>query len=126
MGKPGDIIIGAGISGLSCAHVIKDCVVLEKMPYLGGLCNTIQFNDFRFDLGGHRFFTPDPKMEKLVKDLLGGKLIESEKKSRIYKDGKFMDYPLRLSIIFQLDPLGMALSFFTYIYRKFKPIKGAL
>ena len=118
-----NIIVGAGLAGLSCASVLKDCLVLEKESVIGGLSRTLEFRDFRFDLGGHRFFTQDRYVDKFVRDLFRDELIEVNRKSRIYRNGKFIEYPLQVSVIFQLNPFGVATALFTYLYRKIKPLK---
>lgn len=119
-----NIIIGAGLSGLSCGWVLKDkCIILEKQPCIGGLAATKELPGFKFDLGGHRLFTCNPSIVEFVRDLLPGEILEAYRKSKIYKDGKFIYYPLRVSVVFQLNPLEIALSFFSYIYRKIKPLK---
>lgn len=119
-----NIIIGAGLSGLSCGYILKDkCVVLEKEPYIGGLATTKQFYNFKFDLGGHRFFTHNNSIEKFFRELLHGEIFKTNRKSKIYRNGRFIDYPLRVSILLQLNPLEIALSFLTYIFRKIKPLK---
>lgn len=119
-----NIIIGAGLSGLSCGWVLRDkCIIFEKEPDVGGLAATKQFQNFRFDLGGHRFFSYDPSIEKFFRDLLGGEILETRRKSKIYRNGKFIDYPLRISIVLQLNLAEITLSFLTYIFRKIKSLK---
>ena len=123
MQKYNNIVIGAGISGLSCASVLKDCVVLEKENFIGGLSSTIQFKDFKFDLGGHRFFTNNKSMDVFFKNLLKDEIIETFRKSQIYKNGKLIDYPLRVSIIFKLSPFEIMLAVTSLIYRKINPLR---
>jgi protoporphyrinogen oxidase len=123
MSQSKNIIIGAGISGLSCAYALRDCLVLEKEPYIGGLCRTVEFNDFRFDLGGHRFFTNNLSVNTFFNRLLGQEIIETPRKSKIFKDGKLIDYPLRISTAFQLNPFDTTLSLSSYFYRKLRPLK---
>lgn len=125
MSKPENIIIGAGISGLSCASVLKNCLVLEKEPFIGGLCRTVEFHGFRFDLGGHRLFSPDKKIEEEFKRLLKGDITEFKRKSKIWKNGRFIDYPLQTSVIFDLAPWQTVLSLVTYLYRKAFRLKGS-
>ncbi|MDP2943688.1 MAG: FAD-dependent oxidoreductase [Candidatus Omnitrophota bacterium] len=124
MSQSNNIIIGAGISGLSCAYALKDCLVLEKEHEIGGLCRTIEYKGFRFDLGGHRLFSPNQKIENTFKELLKGEIIEFKRKSKIWKNQKFIDYPLQTSVIFNIAPWHTALSLLTYLYRKISPLKG--
>lgn len=121
--KDKDLIIGAGISGLSCAWVLKDrCIVLEKDATIGGLAKTKKFNAFRSDLGGHRFFTKNVNIENFVQDLIKGDLLKIQRKSKIYRNKKFIDYPLKASVALYLNPLDVLISFFTYLLRRIKPL----
>ncbi len=56
----GVCILGAGISGLSSAQILMergvDVVVVEQNGKVGGLAKTYSAGEFKFDLGGHRFF----------------------------------------------------------------------
>ncbi len=124
MSETKNIIIGAGISGLSCAYVLKDCLVLEKEPHMGGLCRTIDFKGLRFDLGGHRIFSASRNIENTFKKLLKNEIVEFKRKSKIWQKGRFIDYPLQTSVIFDIPPWQTAYSFFTYLYRRIFPLKG--
>lgn len=98
-GKNGIIVIGGGLTGLSAGYVLTRAGlkvrVLERDSVVGGLSRTVFHNGFRFDLGGHRFFTKDDRINSLVRELMGGELISVPRKSKIYMQGKYFDYPLR-------------------------------
>ena len=91
-------ILGAGLTGLTAAYVLQrnkvSVQVLEADSVLGGASRTVRYDGFRFDLGGHRFYTKNQRVLGLVRELLGDELITVERVSRIYLDGKFVDYPL--------------------------------
>jgi protoporphyrinogen oxidase len=94
------VVIGAGPAGLSAAHELVragHCVtVLERDPdYVGGIARTVRYKQWRFDLGGHRFFSKNPEIGAWWKDRLGGELIRVKRSSRILYQGRFFDYPLR-------------------------------
>lgn len=93
------IIMGGGLTGLSAGCVLSragHCVrVFEHDIGVGGLSKTIVHNGFRFDLGGHRFFTKDPKINAFVEDLISDELILVGRSSKIYLRKKFFDYPLK-------------------------------
>jgi protoporphyrinogen oxidase len=100
------ICIGAGPAGLSAAlHLSRagaQVTVLERdAEYVGGLSRTEKYRNFRFDVGGHRFFSRSREIEALWDELLGDELLIRQRKSRIFYQGKLFDYPLRA-----LDALG--------------------
>lgn len=106
-GKNETIILGGGLAGLSAGYVLTKAVVgvkvFESDPGVGGLSKTIIHNGFRFDLGGHRFFTKNRELNNFVKELMGKELISVPRKSKIYMRGKYFDYPLKpLNAIFGL------------------------
>lgn len=100
MAKPRSaLILGGGLTGLTCADELTKAGVrvtlLEKQPVLGGLARNVEFGGGCFDLGGHRFFTGDRAMLDWLFDLLGDRLLEVPRRSRIRLAGRYFDYPLR-------------------------------
>ena len=95
----GTIILGGGLTGLSAGYVLSraglSVKVFESDSSVGGLSRTVVKGGFRFDLGGHRFFTMDIRIERFVKDLMDGELISVDRTSKIYLRKKFFDYPLK-------------------------------
>ncbi len=92
------VILGAGLAGLSAGYRLakagRQPLLIEAGSTVGGLARTVQYRDFRFDLGGHRFLTEEPEIENLVRELIGENLLEVPRKSQIYMRGKYIDYPL--------------------------------
>jgi len=96
------VVIGAGPAGLTGAYELQRLgdefkpVVLEASNLVGGIARTESHNGFRFDIGGHRFFTKIKEVEKVWYDICGDEFITVPRQSRIYYQGKFYDYPLKI------------------------------
>jgi len=92
------VILGAGLAGLSAGLVLSragaDIAILEKDRQTGGLARTVEDQGFRFDLGGHRFFTGNERVEHLVRDVLDGEILDVVRSSKILLQGRYFDYPL--------------------------------
>ena len=92
-------MLGAGPAGLTAAYVLagrgERGAVFEADGAVGGLAKTVELGGYRFDLGGHRFFTKLRPVERLWEDLLGDELLTRPRLSRIYYRGKFFSYPLK-------------------------------
>src|SRR5262249_20140355 len=56
---------------------------------------TDQYKGYRFDIGGHRFFSKSDEVNRIWRDILGDELLTRPRLSRIYYDGKFFHYPLK-------------------------------
>jgi protoporphyrinogen oxidase len=99
MPSPEVVIIGAGPAGLTAAYELSKAgvpsTVLEKDTVVGGIARTVNYKGYRFDIGGHRFFTKVTLVNQLWKEVLGNDLIRRSRLSRIYYHGKFFYYPLR-------------------------------
>ena len=93
------LILGGGLTGLSAGYILTKAglkvAVFEHDSTVGGVSKTIEHNGFRFDLGGHRFFTKVAQINAFVKDLMGSELIMVPRKSKIFMRGKYFDYPLK-------------------------------
>ncbi len=97
---PRPVIIGAGPAGLTAAHEFLRHgvrpVVLESDDIVGGISRTVERDGWRFDIGGHRFFTKVPPVRDLWHELLGpDEMLTRPRLSRIHYQGRFYDYPLR-------------------------------
>ena len=94
------VIIGAGPAGLTAAYLLSKkglrVTVIEKDPkYVGGISRTVEHEGFRFDIGGHRFFSKSQEVVDLWNEILPDDFIQRPRMSRIYYEGKFYSYPLR-------------------------------
>jgi protoporphyrinogen oxidase len=112
-------VLGAGPAGLTAAYRLVQrnlpVVVFEAGEEVGGLARTVVRDGYRFDLGGHRFFTKSAEVEELWEELLGPDLLVRPRLSRIYWRGRFVDYPLRPADVFaKVGPLELARSLASY------------
>jgi protoporphyrinogen oxidase len=94
------VVIGAGPAGLTAAYELTKLglhsVVLEADTSVGGLARTVEHRGYRFDIGGHRFFSKNPLVTRLWQEILGADFLERPRLSRIYYRGHFFDYPLKV------------------------------
>ena len=95
------VVIGAGPAGLTAAYELQrnghKCVVLEADDVVGGISRTVERDGWRFDIGGHRFFTKVPRVEAFWHEILSGdQFMMRPRMSRIFYKKKFFDYPLKI------------------------------
>ena len=115
----GTAVLGAGPAGLTAAYVLSlrgiPGVVYEADGLVGGIAKTVEYNGYRFDLGGHRFFTKFGQIQKLWEDVLGDELLLRPRLSRIYYEGKYFAYPLQArDVVGRLGLLESALCSLSY------------
>jgi protoporphyrinogen oxidase len=94
------VVIGAGPAGLTAAYQLvkrgEPVLVIEADDIVGGISRTVERDGWRFDLGGHRFFTKVQAVENLWHEILPDEdFLMRPRMSRIYYDGKYYDYPLK-------------------------------
>jgi protoporphyrinogen oxidase len=99
---PDVVIIGAGPAGLTAAYELArhghTSTVLEGTDQVGGISRTVERDGWRFDIGGHRFFTKVPRVEAFWHEVLPDEdFLMRPRMSRIFYDGKYYDYPLKAS-----------------------------
>ncbi len=63
------VVIGAGPAGLTAAYElakrgVTDVTILEADDIVGGISRTVERDGWRFDIGGHRFFTKVPRWRR--------------------------------------------------------------
>ena len=123
------VIVGAGPAGLTAGFDAASAgwkvTVLEKDPrYVGGISRTVCHDGYRFDIGGHRFFSKSPEITQWWKDRLPGDFIQVRRMSRIFYRRRFFDYPLKpwnaLSNLGLLTSIACVLS---YGWARLFPVK---
>ncbi len=127
--QPNVVIIGAGPAGLTAAYQLTKfgitSTILESDSIVGGISRTVERDGWRFDIGGHRFFTKVREVEELWHEILPDEdFMLRPRMSRIYYEGKYYDYPLKASNA--LRNLGIREAFLcvmSYVWVRIRPPK---
>jgi len=114
------IVLGGGPAGLTAGYLLgkagRDVVVLEAEEQVGGLAKTVEVDGYRFDLGGHRFFTKSVEVDTLWHEVLGEEFLLRPRMSRIYWNKRYLDYPLRgPDVIRKLGPVELTRCMASYV-----------
>ncbi|MEG4802108.1 NAD(P)/FAD-dependent oxidoreductase [Microcoleus sp. ARI1-B5] len=121
-------IVGAGPAGLTAAYeLVKQGiipVVLEKGDKVGGLARTESYKGYRFDIGGHRFYTKVEAVQQLWQEVLGNEFIKVPRLSRIFYRGRFFNYPISaFNTLFNLGLIESALIILSYLKVRIWPLR---
>jgi protoporphyrinogen oxidase len=120
------LVLGAGPAGLTAAYLLAQrgvpVTVLEAEDQVGGIAKTVVRDGYRFDLGGHRFFTKSPEVEALWREVLGDELLVRPRMSRIHWDGRFLAYPLNArDVVRKLGPVELTRAGLSYARARVRP-----
>ncbi|MFN7730392.1 MAG: NAD(P)/FAD-dependent oxidoreductase [Pirellula sp.] len=127
MTKPTVAVIGAGPAGLTASWKLSQagvevCVFEADPKYVGGIAKTVEYKGFRFDIGGHRFFSKSDEIESLWTELLGNDLLVRPRSSRIFYAGKFYSYPLNAKeAFFNLGSIETARCILSFAWSRLFP-----
>ena len=121
-------IVGAGPAGLTAAYeLVKEGiipVVLEKGDKVGGIARTETYKGYRFDIGGHRFYTKVEAVQQLWQEVLGNEFIKVPRLSRIFYRGKFFNYPIgAFNTLFNLGIIESMLIVLSYLKVRIWPLR---
>src|SRR5579871_7065769 len=120
------VVLGAGPAGLTAGYLMakhgKPVIVLESTDMVGGIARTEVRDGYRFDLGGHRFFTKVKEVDDLWHEIMKEEFLKRPRQSRIYWNKKFLEYPLHgMDVIRKLGPVDLTKALLSYLWAAVKP-----
>ena len=124
------VIIGAGPAGLTAAYMLATrygitSTILESDSVVGGISRTVEREGWRFDIGGHRFFTKVKEVEAFWHEILPDEdFMLRPRMSRIYYNGRYYDYPLKaMNALTNLGVWEAFLCVMSYVWARISPPK---
>ncbi len=124
------VIMGGGPAGLTAAYELMryriPSVTLEKdQRFVGGISRTEEHRGYRFDIGGHRFFSKSQEVEDFWTEILGDELLVRGRLSRIFYKGKYFDYPLKASnALLNMGPIETVRCITSYAWARVRPTRN--
>jgi len=123
------VVIGAGPAGLTAALELvergRSVTVLEADAVVGGISRTVVADGWRFDIGGHRFFTKVPSVKQRWHKILDDDdFLTRSRLSRIFYNRKFFDYPLKAAnALRNLGIIEAVRAVSSYLWARIRPPK---
>jgi protoporphyrinogen oxidase len=119
-------VLGGGPAGLTAGYLLarqgRPVIVFEAEDQVGGIAKTEVRDGYRFDLGGHRFFTKSQEVNDLWEEVMKEEWLTRPRMSRIFWNGKFLKYPLDgMDVVKQLGPVELIRSGLSYLWAAIKP-----
>ncbi len=120
------LVLGGGPAGLTAGYALakrgQPVTIVESTSQLGGIARTEVRDGYRFDLGGHRFFTKNQEVDDLWHEIMGDEFLKRPRQSRIYWNKKFLDYPLNgTDVIRKLGPVEVTRAGLSYLWAAITP-----
>lgn len=124
--SPNTLIVGAGPAGLTAGlFSVRQgdaTVILESAALVGGISRTEVHKGFRYDIGGHRFYTKSKVVKELWREVMGNDFIRVNRMSRIFFGGQFYRYPLSITeTLRNLGPVESVRIGISYLKAKVSP-----
>lgn len=123
------VILGAGPAGLTAAYELSksqdhQIQLIEISSEVGGMARSFQLFNQIVDVGPHRFFSSDSRINSLWLEVIGKEYKMVNRITRIYYQNKFYNYPLKaFNALSNLGILQTALCLGSYAIAKINPPK---
>ena len=118
------LVLGAGPAGLAAAFELSrsgmSFTLVEKRDTVGGISRTLQYKEFRTDIGPHRFYSENQYLYDMIEDLLGEHWVSGERLSRFYIKGKLYDFPKIRKGLLVAGPFVTARVGLDYLWQRIK------
>ena len=119
-------VIGAGPAGMTAAYELTkqgiQVDLYEASDRVGGMARTIDLWDQKVDIGPHRFFSNDRRVNELWLEVAKQDYAMVDRLTRIYYKKKFFYYPLKpFNALFNLGPFTAANCMLSYLREKISP-----
>lgn len=113
-------VIGAGPAGMTAAYSLAKagfCVdVFEAGNSVGGMAKTIELWGQKVDIGPHRFFSSDKRVNELWLEVVGNDYEMVKRLTRIFYANKFYQYPLKaFDTLFKLGAIESTRCVLSYL-----------
>lgn len=123
------IVIGAGPAGLACAYELGkkglEVEVYEASQHVGGMSRSFELWEQKVDLGPHRFFSKDKKINGFFFEVLEGEYSTVNRLTRIFYNNRFFLYPLKIfNVLANLNPITIAIILWDYLIQRIRPINN--
>ena len=115
------VVLGGGPAGLTAGYLLakrgEPVIVCESTDMVGGIARTEERDGYRFDLGGHRFFTKVREVDDLWHEIMRGEFLLRPRLSRIYWHRKYLQYPLEgMDVVKKLGPVNLFKAGISYVW----------
>ncbi len=122
-------VIGAGPAGLTAAYTLAkseniDVHLYEAAPHVGGMSASFDLWNQIVDIGPHRFFSSDPRVNELWLEVIERDYVMVNRLTRIFYRNRFFYYPLKaFNALWNLGFIRAAMCVLSYAWRRLAPYK---